>query len=121
MWNLRYNVLNEPRLLEHLVTYDWLAIGARSTGKPETNQTVLQSIAQIVVIDGDLAVELSKASWLQDTLDRNEILGMQDLSFIALLDVQRAKEVVSTSWFQSRMTVDERGQLNEILNELRGR
>ena len=121
IWELRYNVRNEPRLLEHLVKYDWLAIGARSRGEPDTNAIALQFIAKTAEIDGDLAVELSKVAWVQDNIDQNENVGIQRLRFIALLDVRRAKEVVRTSWFQGRMTLDERGQLNEILNELERR
>ena len=120
IWNLRYAVRNEPRLLEHLVKYDWLAIGARSRGQPDTNGLALNNIAKTAEIDGDLAVELSKVRWIQDNIDREENRGIQELRVMALLDVRRAMEVVRSGWFQRRMTSDEIDRLFRILDELEG-
>ena len=117
---LRYNVQTEPRLLEHLMKYDWLAIGARSRGEPATNARVLEFIAKVAEVDGDLAVELSKVGWMQDNIANEEYTGIGGFLNIALLDVRRAKDVVMSSWFQRRMTIEERSRLDRILDELWG-
>ena len=121
IWNLRYAVRQEPRLLENLVKYDWLMIGARSTGQPDTNGLALFDIAKVAEIDGDLAVELSKALWIQDDLDQEERRAIRELRELALLDLRRAKEVVRSGWFQRRMTRDEIGRLFDILDALETR
>ena len=121
IWNLRYAVRKEPRLLENLVNYDRLMIGARSTGQPDTNGLALFDIAKVAEIDGDLAVELSKAQWIQDDLDQEERRAIRELRELALLDLRRAKEVVRSGWFQRRMTRDEIGRLFDILDALETR
>ena len=121
IWNLRYAVRKEPRLLENLVNYDRLMIGARSTGQPDTNRLALFDIAKVAEIDGDLAVELSKAQWIQDDLDQEEHRAIRELRELALLDLRRAKEVVRSGWFQRRMTRDEIRRLFDILDELETR
>ena len=121
IWNLRYAVRKEPRLLENLVNYDWMMIGARSTGQPDTNGLALFDIAKVAEIDGDLAVELSKAQWIQDDIDQEEHRAIRELRELALLDLRRAKEVVRSGWFQRRMTRDEIRRLFDILDELERR
>ncbi len=121
IWDLRYAVQHDPRLLEHLLALDWLEIGAQSRSQPDTSASVLIYIAQTAEVDGDLAIEITQLRWVRDNVRGYEYEAIQVLRFIAIEDLRLAKEVVRSSWFQRRMSLDEIRRLFDILDELETR
>ena len=118
IWDLRYAVQQDPRLLEHLLALDWLGIGAQSRSQPDTGASVLIYIAQTAEVDGDLAIEMTQLRWVRDNVREYEHQGIEELRFVAFEDLRLAKEIARSSWFRTKMSLDELIRLGEILRGL---